>query len=129
MAFLPCNSGNGGGSGLKVTTLWTNPDPTTAFNEQDVILNDAIENYDFYQIVYAYSSSYTNMIVDAMMVGKEYRTQASTDRSGVLVTRSTALPNLTTIHIYPAYYRPTYGGSLSSDNNCLIPVRIIGYKK
>lgn len=38
------------GGSLSRTVLWTNPNPTTAFNAQTVTLSDSISNYDYIEV-------------------------------------------------------------------------------
>ena len=44
-------------TGGTTTELWSNQSPSASFDEQDIVLSSAIENYDYIKVVYKYYST------------------------------------------------------------------------
>ena len=104
------------------TKLWTNANPTASFSSQTITLNDAIENYNCYEIIFRQNTT-SSRYMSSGKIQAGYGTILGFNTSS-------------------NYYRPTgttiTGTSLSfenanignsTDNAYVIPVYVIGYKQ
>ena len=98
------------------TILWTNPNPTTSFEEQDITLNDNIENYDEYIVLAKTWRNNTNIALSTRVPISYGAPMLYTENTNIY-QRFTSVPSVKTLHI----------GS-SPDNSFLVPIYVIGYK-
>lgn len=108
-------------------TLWENPNPSQSFIGQTVSLNDNIENYKSYQVIYGSSYDYSDIQIPSgecpigkMRTGTGLHTNRWRDVISVVGTSLT---------FSNCQYAGNYGTATYTDNNnLLIPLKIIGYK-
>ena len=98
------------------TILWTNPNPTVSFEEQDITLNENIENYDEYIVLAKTWRGNTNIALSTRVPILYGAPMLYTENTNIY-QRFTSVPSAKTLHI----------GS-SPDNSFLIPIYVIGYK-
>ena len=108
-------------NGLKAKLLWTNPNPQSTFNEQDVTLNS--DDYDILEVFYNYNTGNNNYIQSA---------RTFKGKGCILSTIGYGAPNRnrrkfdyindTKLHFYNANTETSY------DGDYLVPVYIVGYK-
>lgn len=107
--------------------LWTNSSPTSNFVGQQITLNDNLNNYDYYEVLYdenitnqsCYSTGkiLSNKMTRLLFSGTYNKTRAITNISDNKLTFSNG------------YINETYGsGTITNDNSIIIPLQIIGYK-
>ena len=113
--------------------LWTNPNPKVAFPAQSIVLNDKIENYRYYEIIYiAYANDNSAWFsIDTFL------------STGKFAGRRTRLPyldymirNRTVTNMSENSMTFGNGGSyatyasdtLSVNNLICVPYQVIGYK-
>ena len=113
----------------KPVVLWTNPSPTSTFAGQEITLNDNIENYSYYEVIYILWSNEKQ----ASSTGKvpiEYPSfhEFIASSSSILVghRRTTNKPANNKITFSNNDKISTTG--TTADNTVNIPVQIIGYK-
>lgn len=131
--------------GLNAKVLWVNPDPTTALaSDTTVTLADLFTNYDYLEIVCAYSTSlesYEKVKIPCGVAWRQSsylhasfydRTSSMIKCAGRKVTHAknstTAMQSLT---FGGGFYYSTTGSSTpssSSNNSYCIPIVCIGYK-
>ena len=107
--------------------LWTNPSPTSEFAGQSITLNDAIENYKYYEIIYK-----TNTTNDYhFSTGKipiNLKTRLITSISFNYIRNISSITG-TTLNFGVCSRYDTYGNSATTAvNTYLIPYQILGYK-
>ena len=105
----------------KRTLLWTNPNVTADFTEQDIILSDSINNYDGFEVVYTYSSTVSGTAFTSGLIPKDKGTVISSN-AGVYYYRTISAPSGTTLHIGGGYV------SGNPNNTATIPYEVYGYK-
>ena len=98
------------------TILWTNPNPTVSFEEQDITLNENIENYDEYIVLAKTWRGNTNIALSTRVPISYGAPMLYTENTNIY-QRFTSVPSVKTLHI----------GS-SPDNSFLVPIYVIGYK-
>ena len=107
--------------------LWNNPNATTSFAAQTVTLNDNIENYKYYEIVYKFQSATARY----MSTGKIPVPLTTTIMmlSYYNFRRSTSSMSGKSFEFTGAGYYATYGNTTeTASNDYIIPYKILGYK-
>lgn len=116
-----CNYINNTKASDKIHELWTNPNPTSIFNEQDITLNDSLENYKYYEV--QYKGWRGNPQIGA--TGKlpiEFGTfLLYFEGQGTMAMRTLNKTSNTIFHVNKT-------GGTGIDNNYAIPYKILGYK-
>ena len=131
MAFIPMNSGSGGG--LTETDLWTNPSPTSSFGSDTVTLSQSYKNFDYLKISFRWSTSdstsFSAIIPKATLESNVERTFAiggNLSSSGKARTRVGYASSETSIYISNSYQLVTT--TQSANSNYIIPTKISGLK-
>ena len=111
---------------LKGKILWTNPNPYSSFAGQTITLDESMENYDGYCIIY---NSYLNdgFSFNTGIIPKGRKT-ILIYTANLIWTRNIIPVNNTTITFENCLKYTTYGGTGTNDNYLLLPHYIIGYK-
>lgn len=134
MAYV--RSGNSGGGAMSETTLWTNPNPTSAMAQGATIpLSQAYTDFDYIKIVYRLSTS--NATEGSVIYPKDDVTAsvsaAAERRMGIqaYLTNNYARiiyrpDNVTTNSFTISNARQLQGSGTSTSN--LIPIKVIGLK-
>ena len=112
--------------------LWQNSDLTKNFLPQEVTLNDNIENYSYYEIIYQnlVTTSVTDFLYCKASTGKvpidspSFMAYPLNNQS----SRPTGIPTGNTIRIKDGRYFDRSTESVIVSNNCCLPYRILGYK-
>lgn len=137
MAFIPMNSGSGGG--LTETTLWTNPSPTSAMTSGTLItLSDDYTNYDYLKFTYRVSTTIDtewdvvipkDSVTDAIYgLTNNNRISLSYYGSSYLTIRVLGRSNSTTARDFKATDSRQWGGAGTS-TTFNIPTKISGLKQ
>ncbi len=109
--------------------LWTNGDLTSSFAPQTVTLSDDIENYEYYEVLFKFSTSRSSTL--SISTGK-IKTGMITVLSlpvGTNYSRTITSMSGKNFKFGPGGSYATYGTTtLTVDNTYLIPYKIIGYK-
>lgn len=118
---------NTGITNLQPVTLWTNSSPSSSFLSQQITLNDSLENYNYIEVVYRRSTNSTQYGVTGR-IPKEYNFQINMP-SNYFYWRNVTIDSNTKITITDCRYYTVYGqGSDSTQNNNVIPYKVLGYK-
>ena len=105
--------------------LWTNSSPNAEFNNQSVSLNDNINNYTYYEIIFSRTNG--DFFISTGKIPTNKEAMLSTFRQYYYVR--SASPYTTSITFGNSAKYNNYGSSTSStDNNYLIPYMVLGYK-
>ena len=112
--------------------LWTNPDPSSVFESQDVLLTGAYDEYDFIEIEYKTNATY-NYTVFNLFKCKTGSAVSMTSWNGsqweIWHRSNWWSDDHTKIHFDTAYYNALTSSATTSSNNALmIPYRIWGIK-
>ena len=67
--------------------IWANSNSTTSFNAQTIVLDEALTNYDAFEIIYRISADGNNFITSGVL-GKNYISRATTIVAGNVVWRT-----------------------------------------
>lgn len=121
------SKGGGGGGGLKLTALWTNPNPTSSFAAQTVPLSSGASEFTFLAVEHIFSASDPGHALSIFPVaslkdGNEcamYIGAWGTNRTGA---RRYTLPSETSV----TFTATGYNGS--TNNGYCIPQKIYGIK-
>lgn len=97
---------------LKGKILWTNPNPTSGFNNQTIQFNS--DDYEIYEVFYYISTENLQMLSCKSIKGHGTRL--------VIPTANTEFRRMNVIN------DTTYSFDIPSDVNFGVPVKIIGYK-
>ena len=125
--------GGGGGGANNLVTLWTNPNPGSAFNGQTITLADNSENYDVLLFVSSYQGINTRMHTDFVKTGvtnftitafKDSTTATSSDTT--IVWRNVTIDGAS-VTINNGMYNAASGGGYNRTDIC-IPTYIYGAK-
>lgn len=114
------------------TTLWTNNSPSSSFGSQSITLSDDLSNYKRIEVIATITTSDMTYRTTTGMIelGAKYPLQAIT--AGVPMWRSVntgAVSSGTSLGIGVANWFSSYNSTtMSSSNNYLIPLQVIGYK-
>lgn len=115
--------GEGGGTSNNMVTLWTNPNPTSAFAQQTISLD--LSDYDAILIECNTAGSGTGTTTQLGFVGTTVRLMAEIYQ----IHRRLATINSDGITFGNNYYLPAYAnGNETVSNGYLIPTKIIGLK-
>ena len=98
--------------------LWTNPNPTSEFAEQDITLNS--DDYDVLEIYYLMAAN--NTYVGSQKIPKGYNTRLMYTTSSLMIR----FRNI--IYLSDTSYSIESGAGASGSDSDLIPLYIIGYK-
>lgn len=117
---------------LKPTLLWENNSLTSDFAGQQILLNDSLANYDYYEVLFL-MSKYETIEVSTGMVNSAYSTTLMSLRcaSGVgTISRFRDATRTTDTKIDFSGCSECRGGSTSVTitNDRIIPYKIIAYK-
>lgn len=125
--------GGGGGGANNLVTLWTNPNPGSAFNGQTITLADSSENYDVLLFVSSYQGINTRMHTDFVKTGvtnftitafKDSTTATSSDTT--IVWRNVTIDGAS-VTINNGMYNGASSGGYNRTDIC-IPTYIYGAK-
>ena len=109
-------------NGVAGTILWENNSPVSSFTEQTIQLSS--DNYDFLEFYFAYNNDdaieYLNGFKTYMGNGLIANLRGYT--SDASLRRKVEYIDTTHYKIYSAY------SGNSTDNSCLIPIYVVGYK-
>lgn len=117
---------------INAVTLWTNSIPSASFGNQSVVLSDDLSNYKRIEVIATITTSDMTYRTTTGMIelGGKYPLQAMT--AGVPMWRSVntgAVSSGTSFGFGSANWFSTYNSTtVSSSNNYLIPLQVIGYK-
>lgn len=119
-----CRLENGGG-----VLLWENPNPDADFAEQTITLVSG--DYEYLVVeesVYfnTYASRRIAFVPDKSIYRDEHTIKTSAQVYGVI--RTWTFDNKTSVRVGNASLKYA-GGSQTTDNACLVPRRIYGYKR
>lgn len=113
-------------SGLKGKILWTNPNPYSLFAGQTITLDESMENYDGYCIIYnGYLNDGFSFNTGIIPKGKN---TILIYTANIIWTRNITIVNNTTVTFGNCIKYSTYGSTGTNDNYLLLPHYIIGYK-
>ena len=114
-------------NGLKGTVLWTNPNPTTSFDEQDITL--ASDNYDYLIAEFEMDLTAPQSKIEYGLKNNGLECIYNSDTSLRWWARRFNFINLTTFHVKNcvliSYADPTQA---TVANDKCIPIRVIGIK-
>lgn len=113
-------------SSLRTKVLWTNPNPTSQFDNVSINLEE--NNCDYFEIRYRYNTTY-NMSdsVKIPAITGETTLLTIVNTPVILYVRKATVTSKTTIAFDSSYYGTT--GSESVANTTIIPIEVIGYTK
>lgn len=123
----------GGGTELKETVLWTNPNPTSSFSPTACSLSESIDNFDYIKVLYRVSTSNntqgsaiwpTSTIKIGGGANKIRASFSAQNASSVIYSRIVGYNSTTSLQIGQC---SAWNQSLS-DNALAIPLKIIGLK-
>lgn len=119
---------------IKGKILWTNPNPTSSFERQDITLNSS--DYDMLEIFYVEENANGSLTINSVRTLKGFNTTLpffkQTDAeslTGFVGNRKIYYTNDTTLSVQNAtgYWFRTYS-QMFTYNDSAVPVKIIGYK-
>lgn len=124
------------GGSLNPTTLWTNSSPSSSFAAQDVTVS-SMSSYFMIEVEFQFKTSISSPVPKSAATLSYLQTTSTgkstvacvgglTDSAGANYWRFWHYVNSTTLHFDGGKYNA--GGSVSTANSALIPVRVIGYK-
>ena len=127
----------GGGGRYKETSLWTNPNPTTAISSAlTVTLSDSVDNYDYIKLWYRYSTA--DATAYSMIYTKDAFKQCQQGTFKAPIVGFTEQATDGSLYARQAYYVSTtsvkFGGacyllgSSSTDSTKSIPIEVVGIK-
>jgi len=107
--------------------LWQNPNPSNSFEGQSITLNDAIENYKYYEVIFKQATSverYRSNGKIPVPLQTELQDGGPSFKRRLITAMST-----TSMTIGGGMYYATYGsGTDTANNTIIIPYRVLGYK-
>lgn len=119
---------------LNATTyvLWTNSSITSDFAGQQIILNDSLENYNYYEILFL-ASKHETIGLSTGKVNSFYNTSLTTLRSASgtgTISRWRDAQRTSSTKIDFSSCTACRGGAttVSTENDRIIPYKILGYK-
>ena len=110
--------------------LWTNPSPTSSFAGQEITLNDDIGNYSYYEILYLFSSgseSDIELTTGRIETSKRAFLSALASVNNSIAAHRRLVTSLNNNKITFSVGQ-TITTSVITNNNILIPYKILGYK-
>lgn len=119
-----------GGGTETIKVLWQNPSPNAFFPGGNVTLNEVIENFRFYEVIYQVNNTTTMWAVSTGLLPISKAPIINTMQGGVVSYRaSNNIPGGLLINFQDNGRFITYGSaSVSTDNNHNIPFMVIGYR-
>lgn len=107
---------------FKCDILWTNPNPTSIFEEQTITLSSG--DYDFYEVYCTYNATTASQYANGFRTikGKGLIISENGYGTGLSIRRKVDYTDATHLLIASAY------GGANIDNGYLIPIYVIGYK-
>ena len=111
----------------KPVVLWTNPNATTnRFESQIITLNDDINNYKYYEIIFRTAINENSFSSVKIPVGNYAKMETMI---GFAFLRLVNSLSGTSLGFTDCVYYSSYGGSNTTvSNNAIIPYQVIGYK-
>lgn len=100
---------------FKGKELWVNPSQTNNFNAQTITLNESINNYEYYEIIFRQNTN-SSRYFSTGKIPVGYGTILNAYSSNFRATETTVSGNTIVFE------------SATPDNSYVIPVKIIGYK-
>ena len=108
--------------------LWTNPSPTSEFAGQTITLNDAIENYKYYEVIYKRINNASTYSSSGKMP-VPLRIRHDIIDGGIGYSRAiSSVPVGTSVAFGNGEKFATYGSASTTNNQYLVPYQILGYK-
>lgn len=114
----------------KPKVLWTNPSPTSEFAGQTITLNDSIENYKYYEVMYRRTNS--SSTIRNISSGKIPSGQGADLIFAYYYNFIRTIESVrgTSISFQNCNQYQTYGNStITTANSYIIPYQILGYKE
>lgn len=109
----------------KPVVLWQNNSPTSNFASQSVSLIDAIENYDYYEVIFKESTTSSTYKSCKLPVGLNMRMEVDI---GFMFIRIVNSMSGTSMGFTDCVYYNSYGSAATTNqNSAVIPYQIIGY--
>lgn len=115
-------------SNLQGKIIWTNPDGTLSFPAQTITLDESLDNYDSYAIIFKQSIT-GNRFYNTGQIPVGHGTICFYNAGGHYWYRATSdSVSGNIIDFESAEVVPIYQGSETVDNSRAIPMYVIGYK-
>lgn len=114
----------------KPVVLWQNPNPASTFGGQTVTLNEQIENFKYYTVVFNFSASeqYSNTFGIIPITSKGFNTFTSTSGANLTVFRR-LINSITGTSCSFSLNSVITTSSTTTDNSRNIPLMILGYER
>lgn len=108
--------------------LWSNPNPTSNFIEQDITLNS--DDYDMLKFIYKSAASDIEMLTTECLKGNRPKlAQLYCGVNGIVCRdRDVSRKSDTVYHFHEGRYCATGSTGRTPDNQYIIPLYVIGYK-
>lgn len=108
--------------------IWTNSNPTSAFSGQTINLNESLNNYDAYSIIFVKSSSGSQRYFNSGLIPVGYGTILGYLAGGVYFYRPISeIVSGSTITFEDGETVSTQTGTTTADNTRVIPLYVIGH--
>ena len=108
--------------------IWTNPNPTSAFSGQTINLNESLNNYDAYSIIFVQSTGGPRRYFNSGLIPVGYGTILGYLAGGVYFYRPTSeIVSGSTITFEDGEMVSAQTGTITADNTRVIPLYVIGY--
>ena len=120
------NENNAEISNINGQLLWTNPNPTSAFEAQTITLDESLSNYNMYEIIFKTGSIASDPLADSgkLPIASGFFSSIIGDN---IYYRSWTVSN-NTITMSDASRIINYGSAPTTNNYGMLPMYIIGYK-
>jgi len=115
----------------KSYVLWTNQNPTTGFESQNIELNS--NDYDYYEVLFIEQLGSFNNLLSTGKIPKGRNTTLITTTNYAntypqIFRREVNYINASSLKINNGYYQSCNSNNRSSNNQIVVPYQIIGYK-
>lgn len=119
-----------GGGTETIKVLWQNPTPNAPMGDVSITLNEVIENFRFYEVIYQYDNTTTFWAVTTGLLPISKVPVVEIFQGGSMTCRySNNTPSGLIVSLQNAQRFLTYGSPTGSpDGNRLIPFMVIGYR-
>lgn len=119
-----------GGGTETIKVLWQNPSPNAAMAEANITLNEVIENFRFYEVIYQYDNTTPIWAISTGLLPISKAPFIDVCQGGTMTLRASSnVPSGLIISVQNAQRFLTYGNPTATlDGNRLIPFMIIGYR-
>ena len=112
---------------LKGKIIWTNQNPTSAFLNQTITLDESLDNYDCYEIIYKHSSE-NYRVASSGKIPVGHGTIMQILGGGVYFYRVTSeVVSGITMQFDKGEMVSAQTGVITDDNSRIVPLYIIGY--